>query len=89
MVSVYAIYLQMHLRAISTAFHLADGAQSWAEHYLKDGAWLWEAGRSGLRGHAGCHGLSGALGLRQRWQRQWLRQCLEDGARLGEATCII
>ncbi len=76
-------------QATNSALYLVDETQSVyrEEQYLKDGAWLWEAGRGGLRGHAGCHGLSRALRLRQRWQWQWLGECLEDGAWLGQATC--
>ena len=58
-----------------------------AEYYLQDSAWLREAGEGALRGHAGCHGLSGALRLRQRRQWQRLGQCLENRAWLGKTTC--
>ncbi len=57
--------------------------------HLEDGAWLWEAGGGALRGHSGCHGLCGALRLRQGRQWQRLGQCLEDWARLGQATYAV
>ncbi len=55
--------------------------------HLEAGAWLREAGRGSLRGHAGAHCLGGPLWLGQRRKGQRLGQSLEDGAWLGEATC--
>ena len=56
--------------------------------HLEAGARLWEASGGGLRGHAGAHRLSGHFWHRQGRQRRRLGKSLEDGAWLGEATCM-